>query len=158
MSATLSAALEREHHEIDDIVEDIAQSDPATLTEVQCDGLKHAVTLLRRHIYLEEEFLFPPLREAGMAGPVMVMLHEHGQMWQVLDTLDDLLVGSDPGPATLLCQDLLTQLAAHNMKEERILYPQAETLVPADELAELTRLVDTATLPAEWVCTGAATV
>ena len=44
-----------------------------------------AMESLRRHIFLEEQLLFPPLREAGMIAPVLVMLREHGEIWQSLD-------------------------------------------------------------------------
>jgi hypothetical protein len=40
------------------------------------------------------------------------------------------------------------------MKEERILYPQADGL-PAGDLAELTDQLATARIPGDWVCLGA---
>ena len=46
---------------------------------------------LRRHIYLEEAFLVPPLRAAGAAMPVPVMLREHGELWRTVDSLSALI-------------------------------------------------------------------
>ena len=46
---------------------------------------------LRRHIYLEEEFLFPPLRAAGMMAPLFVMVRQHGELWDAMRALDALL-------------------------------------------------------------------
>ena len=155
MTATVTSALEHEHRLIDDAIEAFADGNP--VTEQQRTALLAAITLLRRHIYLEEEHLFPPLRDAGLVGPVMVMVHEHGQMWPILDLLEQQLDAGSTESAGPLCRDLLQQLAAHNMKEERILYPQADELLPEAERGELVELVDSATLPAEWVCAGAAT-
>lgn len=156
MSDTLSTALEREHRLIDEGIETFVAG-AGEVTDAQRAQLLRAVELLRHHIYLEEEFLFPPLRDAGLVGPVMVMVHEHGQMWPILDLLEQLLSADDVGMAAPLCRDLLRQLTDHNMKEERILYPQADALLPADELAELVGLVSSAALPTDWVCAGAAT-
>lgn len=70
-SLALSAELTREHREIDDAIE--------TFTEkLDCGSLQHelpteTLEALRRHIYLEEVFLFPPLREAGIVMPIFVM-------------------------------------------------------------------------------------
>ncbi len=93
---SLAAALEREHHEIDDGIAAFTASpgNPQSLTR--------AIRALRRHIYLEEQFLFPLLRQAepGLAAPVSVMLREHAQMWATLDTLDREL---HDGTGLILC-------------------------------------------------------
>lgn len=66
-SMTVSAELTREHHEIDDAI--------ATFIEkLDCGSLQRelmttTLEALRRHIYLEEVFLFPPLREGGWRCP-----------------------------------------------------------------------------------------
>ena len=151
---TLAAALEREHREIDQGIDAFTagladdgdgDGDPAALTR--------AMDALRRHIYLEEEFLFPPLREAGLMAPVFVMLREHGQMWNTLDTLDAELARDGAGSAVLdTCRELEAQLQAHNSKEEPILYPQAETVLTASAAAQLRTFLDSGTMPEAWVC------
>lgn len=151
---TPSAALEHEHHAIDDAVEAFANADPAELTDERRTELLQAITLLRHHIYLEEVYLFPPLRAAGLVGPVMVMEHEHGQMWPVLDELESLLADGISDGAGLLCRGLLAQLASHNMKEERILYPQIDELLPAMG-TDLPDLLAGAEAPGNWVCAAA---
>src|SRR5215472_14631906 len=89
MTDSLTAALEHEHHEIDEGI--------AAFTAAPGDRqpLAHAIRALRRHIYLEEEFLFPMLYQAqpGVAAPVFVMLREHGQIWTLMDSLE--LLGND---------------------------------------------------------------
>lgn len=152
---TLAAALEREHHEIDDGIETFA----AGLAAGKCDGrpLARATAALRRHIYLEEEFLFPPLRAAGLIAPVFVMVREHGQMWTTLDALDAEFHDGDvhdtlPESVADLLRDLQQQLEAHNPKEEQILYPQADQVLTASATAELRALLDAGQLPDGWVC------
>lgn len=154
MTTALSAALEREHRAIDDSIEAFAGSSHVQITADQRAALLNAVAVLRRHIYVEEEYLFPPLREAGLFGPVMVMVHEHGEMWTVLYQLEELLTADNIDTASLLCRGLLAQLATHNVKEERILYPQADDVLPAVERDGLIDLLATAEVPDGWVSRG----
>lgn len=147
---SLAAALEREHHEIDAGVEAYTAGPAAGR-----DGLplKRAIHALRRHIYLEEEFLFPPLREAGLVAPVFVMLREHAQLWETLDALERDLDDAVPGrTAPALCHQLTVRLQHHNLKEERILYPQADDVLTASASAHLRSFLDTGELPEGWVC------
>ena len=64
---TLSPAREREHRDLEGGIEESAaqlgagSADPAPLVRARAG--------LRRHISLEEEFIVPPLREAGMMMP-----------------------------------------------------------------------------------------
>lgn len=147
---TLATALEREHHEIDAGIASYRAGRDTT-------ALSAAVRALRRHIYLEEEFLFPPLRAAGLMPPVLVMLREHGEMWPVLDAVDAEVGGSADG-STLdaLCDDLVPRLEAHNAKEEAILYSRAdEVLDAAPAAAELKAAIRSEDMPAGWVCARA---
>lgn len=144
---SLTAALEREHHEID---AGIAASSAAPGDR---QPLARAIRALRRHIYLEEEFLFPLLREAepGLAAPIFVMLREHAQIWVSLDSLEhELDIGSDTPSG--LCRQLTVQLLHHNLKEEKILYPRAADALPAAAAGRLRAFLSSAELPEGWVC------
>ncbi len=145
-TGSLATALEHEHREIDDGI--------AAFTASPGDRqpLARAIRALRRHIYLEEEFLFPLLCEAepGLAAPVFVMLREHAQIWTTLDSLEREL---DAGPA--LCRQLTVQLLHHNLKEEKILYPRADDALPAAAAGRLRAFLGSGDLPAGWVCTKA---
>ncbi len=137
---TLSSALEREHHEIDAGIESYSASlAPA--------DLRDTLTALRRHIYLEEEFLFPPLRDSGLLAPIFVMLREHGELWDAMARIDGLL--ADGKDARDACTDLLERLTAHNAKEEPIVYPEVDKMPQAGAMLDL---LDTAVMPADWVC------
>lgn len=147
-----AAALEQEHREIDEAVAAFLRQ-PAD--EGRRRGLTSAVHDLRHHIYVEEEFLFPLLstREQALTAPVLVMLREHAQIWTTLDALDRAL---DPdagdGVAADLCRELTTRLLHHNLMEERVLYPRADTDLNDAAVAKLRVLLEATELPEGWVC------
>jgi len=148
---TLSAALEREHREIDGGIEEYGADllggpgDPAPLLR--------AMAGLRRHIYLEEAFIFPPLREAGMTMPVFVMLREHGELWDAMAGLDELLAAdAEPDAVQQACRELLARLDAHNSKEEPIIYPQADARLSAEATAALHAFLAEGRMPEGWRC------
>jgi hypothetical protein len=151
VAESLAAALEREHHEIDDEID--AFTAKLAAGTIEPGPLRHAATALRRHIYLEEMFLFPPLRDAGMVAPIFVMLREHGQLWRTLDAIETELA-IDPDSATLqtLCKELVVQLQHHNPKEEQILYPQADLALDEHSSARLRNVLDSGVLPEGWTC------
>jgi regulator of cell morphogenesis and NO signaling len=145
---SLAAALEREHHEIDEGIAAFTASpgDPQPLTR--------AIRALRRHIYLEEEFLFPLLGEAepALRAPVFVMLREHAQIWATLDALE-----REPAPGTglVLCRQLTVRLLHHNLKEEKVLYPRADDVLPPAAADRLRAFLGSGELPEGWVCAKA---
>ena len=147
---SLAEALEREHHEIDAGIEAFGTGGaPAAERE----ALVAAIAALRRHIYLEEEFFFPALSEAGLVAPVFVMLREHGQMWRTLDALT-LELRTDAGSPEVrtLIRELTVQLQHHNGKEEQILYPQADTALDTEAADRLRTFLADGELPGDWVC------
>ena len=150
---TLESALEKEHRDIDGGIEAYVEGLPAGLK--QPEPLLRSMAGLRRHIYLEERFLFPPLREAGMMMPVMVMLREHGELWRSMDALDGLLAdGADVAAVLGACRDLLAELENHNTKEEPILYTRADDVLTEYASGELATFLDEGRMPEGWVCDG----
>lgn len=151
MTGTLADALTKEHTDIDAGIEAFTATRSSGAPDT--DGMRSAIAAQRRHIYLEEAILFPPLKKAGMFAPVMVMLMEHGKMWRVMDTLEPLLADGAADPRVpALCQELIDLLASHNPKEEQILYAQADAVLqfPAD--AHLREFLASGEMPDEWVC------
>ena len=146
---TLSRALGREHREIDAGIE--AFGSEGLDDEERATALRRAIDALRRHIYLEEEFLFPPM-EADLRIPTMVMLREHGEIWRSLDAIEANRGGASSGELSQACRGLLLLLAGHNAKEEPIFYGSA------DESAELKALIDSGRMPDGWVCRQASLV
>ena len=148
---SVAAALEREHHEIDDGIADFTAA--LARSQRKPESLAHAIQALRRHIYLEEEFLFPALRTGGLVAPIFVMLREHGQLWTTLDQLErELDATAKDNIVTRRCRELSVQLQHHNSKEERIIYPQADQALPAADLAKLKAFLDSGQLPNGWIC------
>lgn len=153
-SETLAGALEREHREIDGGIETFS----AALAQGRYDAepLLRATAGLRRHIYLEEEFLFPPLKTAGLMIQVFAMLRQHGELWRAMDALDAQL-GDDVGSELLLasCRELLAQLNTHNKIEEPVIYPQVDAALSAPASEELSAFLASGRMPDGWVCAKA---
>ena len=147
-TSSLAAALEREHQEID------AGIAAYTAAPSERQPLTRAIDALRRHIYLEEEFLFPLLGEAepALQAPVLVMLREHAQIWDTLDALERDRDLSSTGAGPALCKQLATQLLHHNLKEEKILYPRADEALPPAAVHRLRAFLDSGDAPEGWVC------
>jgi regulator of cell morphogenesis and NO signaling len=146
-TGSLAAALQHEHHEIDAGI--------AAFTAAPWDRqlLARAASGLRRHIYLEEEFLFPLLREAEprLAAPLFVMLREHAQIWGTLDSLER-AANAGMGAGLVLRKRLTVQLLHHNRKEEKTLYPRADDLLPPAAAERLRVFLGSGRLPDGWVC------
>lgn len=150
---SLGEALEREHQEIDAGLASFAEG--LGQGETRTGPLLEAISALRRHIYLEEEMLFPPLRAAGMVAPVFVMVREHGEIWRAMDTLEAVAHAHTSTIPTDACSDLAMRLEAHNSKEETILYTQADGVLSGPASSELAAFMESGKMPEGWVCAGA---
>ena len=147
---SLQTALERAHRAIDRGVE--ACMAAAEGDDSATAPLVEAMDALRRHIYLEERFLFPPLREAGMIMPVSVMLREHGELWHTMDSLTALIEEKvDSKRLRDGCSEFLSQLDQHNSKEEPIIYPQTKIL-SEHAATQFARFIEIANFPDGWTC------
>lgn len=156
---SLAQALTNEHHEIDSGIEKftagLRRGEPITALAA---ALGPAMTALRRHIYLEEEFAFPPLKGGGLVMSIMVMEREHGVLWRQMDELEAALESVDDADRAALlraCEEMLGVLEAHNAKEEPILYPQLDTALTAEQTSELRQLIQAGQAPEGWVCARA---
>lgn len=145
------AVLEHEHHRIDETFAAFVTA--LERGNVDSASFKAAGDDLRHHIYVEETYHFPPLREAGMMGPIMVMLAEHGRMWDLLDSIQQGIDQSRPAAELLeLWTQLATTIADHNMKEEHILYPAGDNLLDAETASQILRALESGELPSDWEC------
>lgn len=148
---TLADVLEAEHHEIDaGIHAFLGGADDGR------DRLAAVFEELRRHIYLEEVYLFPPLTEADLVAPVFVMLREHGEMWQTLEEIEAAVtVDAASDSVAALCTSLLTQLDAHNSKEEPILYPELTRTLTDSAQDQSVAFLEGGERPDGWECSRA---
>lgn len=152
---TLSAALEHEHQEVDaGISAFLAKLDAGS---VDADALGATLGALRRHIYLEEQLLFPPISKGAQMMSVFGMIRGHGEIWRTMDALDALAAGEgDHDTLREAGQKLLALLAEHNKVEEPVIYPAADTGLAPEQAAELATFIETGRMPDGWVCAKAA--
>ncbi|TXL61344.1 hemerythrin domain-containing protein [Aeromicrobium terrae] len=146
----LAEVLTQEHREIDAGIEAFVRSLAAG--SVEPDPLVGAMAALRRHIYLEETLLFPPIRHAGMSMPLLVMAKEHGLLWRLMDHLDSLLAAQDVDALQVRCEELQLILDQHNRKEEPIVYPRSAGDLTSEEAQVLAQFVESGSTPDGWVC------
>ncbi|MDN5877800.1 MAG: hemerythrin domain-containing protein, partial [Brevibacterium sp.] len=83
---TVGEVLERDHHRIDGFFADFEES--LSTGTINTEALAEGSGGLRHHIWVEEEYHFPAMRTGGLFGPVMVMLREHGELWDLLDRME----------------------------------------------------------------------
>lgn len=146
----LSGALEQEHRDIDAGIEAYTAAQQQGREDTA--ALQRAMDALRRHIYLEEEFIFPTLKQGGMMAPIFVMLREHGGLWDRMDALDKSLAeAADAASLQSACSELLHLLDVHNSKEEPIIYAQADAALPKEAADRLHTFLEDGTMPAGWV-------
>lgn len=94
--------------------------------------------LVVTHAQLEEEILFPALREhIGPMGPIEVMEMEHRQIEELLETIPHT---KDTLETQQLVQELIDICVGHFAKEEGVLFPLANQVLDQDELERLGRL------------------
>lgn len=147
----VGTVLEQDHQRIDAHFDAFARS----LDEGGADAAAFAAgsTALRHHIYVEEEHHFPALRAAGLLGPILVMLREHGEIWDVLDELEATLGRGVPAAGlTAAWQRLERVLGEHNAKEERILYPAGDQALSEEIAEEVLTALSSGSTPPGWVC------
>ncbi|MGH2856857.1 MAG: hemerythrin domain-containing protein [Solirubrobacteraceae bacterium] len=148
---TLAEALEAEHRSIDLGIESFLDGDRS-----RPGPLLDALRALRRHIFLEEEFLFRPLRTAGLVAPIFVMLREHGEIWDTMDALEAQLAIEPATEAVAAgCRALLEQLGSHNFKEEPIIYPEVDGAMHGPAGAPLRAWLAHGQVPEAWRCARA---
>ncbi len=148
--ASAGERLEHDHHRIDEGFARFAASLGGS--DVDRDAYDDAATALRHHIYIEEVHHFPVVRAAGLMGPILVMLREHGEIWDLLDGIAAALDASRVDEARSLWPQLADVLEQHNMKEERIVYPAGDEALPPEVAAAITDELASGRTPAGWAC------
>jgi len=115
---------------------------------VPTDHLKQVLDFLqvfadKCHHGKEERLLFAAMEEAGVpkeGGPLAVMLSEHARGRQFIAEMKNLLNSCDKGESgfvlvlTTPALQYVNLLRSHIWKENNVLFPMAEKMVPADKL------------------------
>jgi regulator of cell morphogenesis and NO signaling len=111
---------------------------------------------LQRHIIWEETVLFPLFEEkTGMRdrGPTAVTRAEHREIGQRLEALHAKVRAKD-ADSSREEEELLQALAAHNQKEENVLYPMIDRLSSDEERAAAFKKMEELPEEAYWTCCG----
>ncbi len=140
--------LQREHRAVLaklDVLErglNLAQTAPAEARPHLVEAAAFLLANLEVHLDREEKGLFPRLEaQTGPQGPLHVMMLEHEQLRRQMAVIGaanaDLAAGALPPGLLGASRDLLSVLRSHILKEDQILFPMAERVIPHDVLEEL---------------------
>lgn len=147
---TVGQQLEHDHHRIDEGFATFARSLSAVV--IDRAAFDDAANALRHHIYVEESLHFPVMRASGLLGPVLVMLREHGEIWDLLDDIAAAIDHDDDPTVGNLWPELVAVLSQHNMKEERILYPAGDEKLSVADADLIVTTLTTGSTPPGWIC------
>ena len=125
--STLTECLQSDHRRLDAI---LVKCKALAAAGSFPEAASHFATFaqgLSRHIDAEEDVLFPALEDwsPDAAGPMHVMKIEHVRIRELNAAIGSALEKRDGGWKGLV-QQLEEVLGAHNLKEERVLYPSAD--------------------------------
>ena len=150
---TISRYFAKHHEELDDSFKSF-QMQKYNNYEKAMEAFKRFKNDLERHIVWEERLLFPLWEEkTGMmnSGPTVVMRGEHRHINERLAAISSKLEKGDPDTDSEELA-LTVLLTAHNMKEERVLYPSLDKLAKDQERDDLYDKMKTASAEPNKVC------
>ena len=144
--STISQPMTQDHRRCDDLFIGMEQA----LMKSDWDKAKRLAgeftAGMRQHFSVEEERLFPALEQASgqTDGPIRVMTMEHDQMRHLMNNL--LVAVEEHAKAQCLgiAETLLVTMQQHNMKEENVLYPMADRMLPESATEITAQLVEPA--------------
>lgn len=136
--ATVMGYLSADHRRLDGVMEECRSLSAAGDMKGAAIRFVEFRAGLLRHIGIEEELLFPEFEAAtGLSegGPTGVMRHEHLEIRRLMELIDELFRGPSPSPTEFesLRSAVVSLLHEHNLKEERILYPMTDRMVPPSQ-------------------------
>ena len=135
---TVSALLENDHREIDALFSLVEGLIAAGNCAAAAESFRIFQKRLDAHIAAEEFVLFPAFEKAtARTGPTRVMRSEHGEFRRLMVAIRAALEGRSARDPLELVQELGRSLRIHNVKEERVLYPQMDVNLDGGQLAAL---------------------
>jgi len=128
----ISSVLEADHRRADALFDSAvraAEQEDWGECQIQFDSF---VAALKHHMQIEEVVLFPAFEQASgmLQGPTEVMRREHQEMLALLEEMAGLLEDRNANDFRTLAQAFAQIMNAHSMKEERVLYPMCDRLMP----------------------------
>ena len=140
---TISGFFQNDHDRLDALFQSFQTSKRENFSKAK-EAFTEFKSGLERHIRWEEDVLFPLWEEkTGMSdgGPTFVMRDEHRRIEQQLQAVDR-NVGEGNADDAQPEQALLALLAAHNLKEERVLYPAIDQVTTPEECRDILRRIE----------------
>lgn len=152
--AMITEFFERDHDRLDALFGEFQRSKRSDFPEAK-RAFREFLLGLERHIVWEEELLFPAFEQVtGMreVGPTAVMRMEHRQIRQCLEEIHQKVRVQDPESDAEEAR-LLAVLSQHNVKEEQVLYPAIDRMVPPERCAQILAEVEAgARAPVQECC------
>lgn len=141
---TVSSFLGAHHEKLDTLFAEARRLAAGSHFEAAREAFFAFADGLERHIQAEETILFPAFdAQVPMRGPTMVMTHEHRAIEELIARGRAALEDEDGERFDDDAAELAELLHAHNVKEERVLYPRLDAALDAaartDLVAELRR-------------------
>jgi iron-sulfur cluster repair protein YtfE (RIC family) len=141
-TGTISGFFQHDHERLDALLQSFQTLKPQNVSKAK-EVFTQFKSGLERHIQWEENLLFPLWEEkTGMSdgGPTFVMRHEHRRIEEQLQAIDRNVAAEHADDAQSE-QALLALLTAHNLKEERVLYPAIDQVTTAEECRNILRKI-----------------
>jgi regulator of cell morphogenesis and NO signaling len=138
---TISEFFSKDHDEIDAVLAEVDLTDAAAAYAT----LREFDRKLERHIVWEEDVLFPAAGRAApqlACGPIAAMRAEHVEIRAMKAHALELLKKGDASGGRTFVEDMLAVLAAHNMKEEHMLYPACDLVIAPAEVDKILDLLN----------------
>jgi iron-sulfur cluster repair protein YtfE (RIC family) len=137
--ATVSDYMMRDHRRLDEILADVVRMVDDGELERADHNFGDFDKGMARHIRMEEGSLFPAfeVRSPSGAHPIAVMQREHRLIESALGEMRLALARGAVSAFREAHRRLVELLEAHNLKEERVLYPAIDRVLGAVERADL---------------------
>lgn len=140
---TITAVLTADHRQGDQLfaaTTRAAEEGDWSACHRQFDGFLAA---LKRHMKIEEEMLFPAFEQASgiSGGPTSVMRQEHQRMLALLDEIAAAIAAHDSELFRATADSFAGVMEAHSLKEERILYPLCDEVLPGSSAEKLQEML-----------------
>lgn len=137
-SISISQELAADHARLDRLFDDACSHVGAGDFGEAGAAFEQFATGLAHHIAVEERALFPAFdARAGVPGPTTVMRLEHRAIERAIALLWASLRAGDAGRFAGDAAELAALVMAHNLKEERILYPRSDAALDERERARV---------------------
>lgn len=139
---TISGFFQNDHNRLDALLQSFHTLKRENFSKAK-EAFRQFKAGLERHIRWEEDVLFPLWEEkTGMSdgGPTVVMRHEHRRIEEYLRAIGQNTTEENTDDAQQ-DQALLALLGAHNLKEERVLYPAIDQVTTPEERQDILKTI-----------------